>query len=329
MYRHFYRLSVPAILSLAVAACTTMPPGTGIPGGNTTGDNSGGTSGTGGGVGNSGGVTQSVAATQLEQLSLERINRARLHPGTEAANNGIAVDEGIPGLIDTSPKQPVALNAYLMQSARRHSQDMLNRDYFEHNTPEGLSPFDRMEAAGYVIATAGQNLAWRGTTGTVNELSTIENEHTDLFVDTGIAGRGHRVTMLNGDLREVGIGILRGQFTNNGTTYDSMMQTQDFGTSPNTGVFVMGVVYNDNNNNNQYDFGEGVANSNVQLDQTIKSTNAGGGYNFEFRAIGAFTLRFLSTNTSTTLNIGAGYNNTKVDLVDGTNIVINLGIGQF
>ncbi|MBI5762318.1 MAG: hypothetical protein HZA51_02200 [Planctomycetes bacterium] len=288
---------------------------------------SGGTPGTG--LGNPGTVTQSVSASLLEQLSLERINRARLHPATEAANNSISVDEGIPGQINTSPKQPVALNASLMQSARRHSQDMLTRDYFAHNTPEGLSPFDRMEAAGYVIATAGQNLAWRGTTGTINELSTVESEHTDLFVDTGIAGRGHRVTMLNGDLREVGIGILRGQFTNSGTTYDSMMQTQDFGTSPNTGVFVMGVVYNDNNNNNQYDFGEGIANSNVQLDNTIKSTNAGGGYNFEIRAVGAFTLRFLSTNTSTSLNIGTGYNNIKADLVDGTQIVINLGLGQF
>lgn len=329
MYRLFYRLVLPAAVSLALAACNTVPPGTGNLGGNSITNDSGGTSGTGGVVGNAGTVTQSIAATQYEQLSLERINRARLHPGTEAANNGIAVDEGIPGLIDPSPKQPVALNAYLMQSARRHSQDMLNRDYFAHDTPEGVSPFDRMEDAGYVIATAGQNLAWRGTTGTINELSTTESEHTDLFVDTGIVGRGHRVTMLNGNLREVGIGILRGQFTSNGTTYDSMMQTQDFGTSPNTGVFVLGVVYNDNNNNNQYDFGEGVANSNVQLGNSVKSTNSGGGYNFEVRAIGAFTLRFLSTNTSTTLNIGTGYNNVKVDLVDGTNIVVNLGLGQF
>ncbi len=329
MKRHFLRPIIAwSILVVWVGACTTAPIGTGIPGGSTTGGSTmGGTSGTG--AGTPGGVSQSVAATILEQLSLERVNRARLHPSTEASSNGIAIDEGIPGQLNTIPKQPLTFNTILMLTARRHSQDMLNRDFFEHVNPDGKSPFDRMGDAGYVIATAGQNLAWRGTTGTANELSMIEDEHVDLFVDSGIAGRGHRISMLNQDFREVGIGILRGSFTNSGTTYDSMMQSQDFGTSQGSGVFVLGVVYNDTNNNNRYDFGEGVANSNVQLGQVTKSTNAGGGYGFEVRAAGTYTLRFLVTNTTATLNLGTASNNIKIDLVDGTRVVVNLGLGQF
>ena len=43
---------------------------------------------------------------------------------------------------------------------------------------------------------AGENLAWRGTTGTVDQVTTVETEHVDLFVDSDIPDRGHRTTML-------------------------------------------------------------------------------------------------------------------------------------
>ncbi|HSW47501.1 MAG TPA: CvpA family protein, partial [Candidatus Saccharimonadales bacterium] len=48
-------------------------------------------------------------------------------------------------------KAGVALLAFdynLRDVARAHSQDMFERGYFSHYTPEGLSPFDRMEKAG-------------------------------------------------------------------------------------------------------------------------------------------------------------------------------------
>ena len=282
------------------AGCGLVPPGG---------------SGTGGG-----------GATLLEQLSLERINRARLRPGEEATASGILVDEGIPGQLNTTAKQPVALNAMLITAARTHSQDMLDRDYFEHNTPEGQSPFERMQAAGYAFTTAGENLAWRGTTGVLDETNTVEQQHTDLFVDTGIAGRGHRVTMLNNDYREVGIGILRGSYTQSGTNYDSIMQTQDYGTSTTDSTFILGVVYRDANSNGRYDYNEGVASSAVTLGAVSKPTNAAGGYSYEVLAAGTYTLSFAS-GASRALTIAAGAPNIKVDLVDDTNIVVNLGLG--
>lgn len=286
----------------------------------------GGAGGTGGAGTGGGGGAASVSATLLEQLSLERINRARLRPGEEATANGILVDEGIPGQLNTTPKQPVALNTMLNTAARSHSQDMLDRDYFAHDTPEGESPFDRMQAAGYVFSTAGENLAWRGTTGLLDEANTVEQQHVDLFVDTGIAGRGHRVAMLDNDYREVGIGVIRGGYTQGGTTYDSIMQTQDYGTSGAGSTFVLGVVYRDANGNGRYDYNEGVADSAVTLGSTSKTTNAAGGYSFEVLAAGTYTLRFAS-GAFQALTIAAGAPNIKVDLVDDTNIVVNLGLG--
>jgi hypothetical protein len=269
----------------------------------------------------------SVASTSLEQLSLERINRSRLRPAAEAAMFGIALDEGIPGLINPLPKQPLAMNAMLSAAAKLHSRDMINKDYFEHVSPLGVNPFQRMNNAGYMFLTAGENIAWRGTTGSVNEVSFVEKEHEDLFVDVGIVGRGHRVSMLNADFREVGIAVVRGSFTEASTAYDAVMQTQDFGTSVEDKPIVLGVVYNDSNNNGRYDAGEGVANQTVTMGGTSKSTGSGGGYAFVVNQPGAYTIRFTSGRT-VSVTLDAGDPNVKIDQIDNTRTLVNDGMGQ-
>ncbi|MGH7177488.1 MAG: hypothetical protein ACREJC_08925, partial [Tepidisphaeraceae bacterium] len=86
-------------------------------------------------------------------------------------------------------------------------------------------------------------------------------------------------------------------------------------------------VYNDLNNNNDYDYGEGIANTQVALDGVSKSTNAGGGYSFEVRDSGDHTLGFVESNKSLPISIQAGSPNLKVDLIDGNTLVINRGLG--
>lgn len=284
----------------------------------------GGCGTTGAGGTNSAGSDSSA----LEQLALELVNRARLRPAAEAALAGVGLNEGVPAdeQISTNPKQALAMNTSLTQAARQHGQDMLTRNYFEHNTPEGTTPFQRINAAGYLYAAAGENLAWRGTTGPLDEAATTEQEHIDLFVDAGVSDRGHRTTMLQAVFREVGIGIVRGNYTDGGTRFDALMQTQDYGTPTNAGTFVLGVVYNDGNANGRYDYGEGVANVGVTLGGTSKTTNAGGGYGFEVRAAGTYLLRF-APGPGQNLTINSGSLNIKADLVNSTDIVINLGLG--
>jgi hypothetical protein len=265
----------------------------------------------------------------LEQLALERINRARLRPGLEAAAAGIAINEGLtpPATLSVLPKQAVAMNPILRQTAVSHSRDMLNRNYFDHNDPGGSSPFDRMRLAGFAFVTAGENLAWRGTTATLDPVNTVEMQHDDLFIDAVVPGRGHRLVMLDARFREVGIGIVRGSFRReDGTVFtDSIMQTQDFGTSATDGIFVLGVVYNDANRNGQFDYGEGSANSPVTLNDMEESTNNGGGYSFRVTGSGNFTLRFASGQTRD-FDIQPGDANIKVDLVDGRRVIVNLGL---
>jgi uncharacterized protein YkwD len=54
---------------------------------------------------------------------------------------------------------PLAMNPILRCSSRLHSLDMFERDYFEHETPDGIDPFERMAEAGFVGSGGGENIA--------------------------------------------------------------------------------------------------------------------------------------------------------------------------
>ena len=91
---------------------------------------------------------------------------------------------------------PLAADPELTEVARRHSADMFARGYFAHDTPEGISPFDRMRAANVRFLTAGENLALAPT---------ISVAHTGLMNSPG-----HRANILRREFGRVGIGVMDG-----------------------------------------------------------------------------------------------------------------------
>src|SRR5438270_9722359 len=84
----------------------------------------------------------STTPTAVDQLLLEQLNDARANPA--AYGQSIGLD-----LSAVAPSQPLAFNPNLMQAAVDHSADMSNRAYFAHNTPEGVTPGQRMTNAGF------------------------------------------------------------------------------------------------------------------------------------------------------------------------------------
>jgi uncharacterized protein YkwD len=54
---------------------------------------------------------------------------------------------------------PLQLEPRLCDIAYEHAADMVVRSYFDHYTPEGVSPFGRMDEAHYPYGYAGENLA--------------------------------------------------------------------------------------------------------------------------------------------------------------------------
>ena len=92
--------------------------------------------------------------------------------------------------------RPLAPDPEMTEVARKHSADMFARGYFAHQTPEGLSPFDRMTGAGVGYRTAGENLALAPT---------LHVAHTGLMNSPG-----HRANILQPNFGRLGIGILDG-----------------------------------------------------------------------------------------------------------------------
>jgi hypothetical protein len=218
-----------------------------------------------------------------EQAHLEEINRARLNPSGEASRFNIDLNEGPPEeYISSLPVQPLTMNKRLLAVARAHSQDMLDQDYFEHDSPDLKTPYDRITESGYIHSSAGENLAFKGFTYKVNATDQILDMHGLLFVDDDYDGRGHRINMLLEHYREVGVGVAFGEYYSDGISYDnSFMLTCDFASASTTAdSFVLGVVYNDNNNDGLYTSGEGAGGVEITINTDYAETRSAsaGGY---------------------------------------------------
>lgn len=257
--------------------------------------------------------------TAREQYMLELINRARLDPKGEASRYGISLNEGVSSgnTISSASKQALAGNDALGFAAARHSDWMIDNDEFSHfeNAGPFYSPFDRMNNAGYSFTTAGENIGWVGTTGTLDLTKSIADIHENLFVDAGISGRGHRLNILEEDYREIGIGHATGDFKG----YNASMITQDFGASGST-RFITGVVYDDTNGNDFFTVGEQTAGRGVAGGSVAESTGAGGGYELGFTSAGSRTITFDLEAADITVTVALGERNAKVDVVNGDEI---------
>ncbi len=93
-------------------------------------------------------------------------------------------------------------NAQLQQAAQGHSEDMVDRDYFEHVSPGGDTPLSRMRAAGYIYSSqvgyeVGENIGW----------GTLWLATPDAIVAAWMASPGHRANILDAHFRDTAIGV--------------------------------------------------------------------------------------------------------------------------
>lgn len=257
--------------------------------------------------------------TAAEQAHLEAINQARANPQAEAARLGIDLFEGVDaGEIDGNPQPPLTLNTKLSRIARTHSKDMADRDYFAHNTPEGIDPFERMTEVGYEYKAAGENIANLFNTREIEAVGSSLQMHDSLFIDEGVAGRGHRVNILSPKFKEIGIGLADGQKVEGEFLYNTFYITTDFGTDKkDERSFVLGVVYDDQDGDDFYTAGEGLADVTVTVVETGEQTTTAnaGGYALPL-ADGQYTLNFTHpTQGEISHTITIAGNNVKVDVL--------------
>jgi uncharacterized YkwD family protein len=118
--------------------------------------------------------TNSSTLTAQEQEMLKLINQAR------AQNN-------VPAL---------QADMQVCNVARVKAQDMIDNNYFSHNSPKYGSPFDMMKAFNVNYVQAGENIAGN---------QTVQAAHNALMNSPG-----HRKNILNPEFTHIGLGIKSG-----------------------------------------------------------------------------------------------------------------------
>jgi uncharacterized protein YkwD len=90
---------------------------------------------------------------------------------------------------------PLSRNAALDRAALSHSQDMAAGDFMSHFGSDGSNPAQRIQAAGYLGSTWGENVAiWYASAQAV--------------MDAWMKSPGHRANILNPNFKEIGIAVV-------------------------------------------------------------------------------------------------------------------------
>ena len=132
---------------------------------------------------NSGSTTGQFAAYQKEVVDLVNVERTK---------------RGLSSL---------TLDSKVSNVATIKSQDMINKNYFDHNSPTYGSPFDMMKQFGVSYRAAGENIA-------MGQRSPKE------VVTAWMNSEGHRKNILNSSFTKIGVGVAQ---KSNGTLYWTQM----------------------------------------------------------------------------------------------------------
>ena len=120
-----------------------------------------------------------LAQSALELEVLRRTNQVRLERGL----------------------RPLQWDALAYKAATAHAQDMLRRNFFAHQNPEGLGAAERMRAAGVWEVVVGENLA------------SFEGYSDPEIPQRALAGwmnsPGHRANLLEPEFTHLGVALLR------------------------------------------------------------------------------------------------------------------------
>ncbi len=151
-------------------------------------------------------VTESLLANELPS-SPEYSNNKAL--------SAISVEYEVLSLVNEERNDDglhnLSWNQNLFASARAHSEDMANQDYFSHTGLDGRTPDQRIADAGYDARLTGENIAAGYSTPTE-------------VMAGWMTSPGHRANILDVDYCEIGVG-----YGYNSSSYYGYYWTQNFG----------------------------------------------------------------------------------------------------
>ncbi len=112
---------------------------------------------------------------------------------------------------------PLKLDPTLSQAAKNKGEDMLNKDYWAHVSPDGIEPWKFFLDAGYKYRYAGENLA-------------RDFSDSASIVSAWMASPTHRDNILSPKYEDIGLAVVEGDLAGTDTT----IVVQLFGTRLST-----------------------------------------------------------------------------------------------
>jgi uncharacterized protein YkwD len=281
--------------------------------------------------------------TARAQELLELVNRMRQAPANELSlllNSGDSEIEQALAFFNVDrtllaqqwttllPSAPLAWSEALATSAAGHNQQMIAANRQAHQLPGEQGIYDRAVTAGYTGTIVGENIYAFS--------ESVLFTHAGFAIDWGddpssIGGiqtpAGHRLAITSNRYREIGIAIDDENIAS--TAVGPLVVTQDFGnrTALNGKGWLLGVAFQDLDQDNFYDAGEGAAGIQVQVTKqdvtqpVITETMAAGGYQTLLDP-GQYQLRFLKGD------LLLGSRSFAIDAQQPANVKIDLKLDQ-
>ena len=115
--------------------------------------------------------------------------------------------------------QPLKTNDKLVQAALQKAQDMLNKNYFAHTSPNGITPWYWLDRTGYKYMAAGENLAKDFT-------------DSEILHQAWMNSSTHKANILNKKYQEIGIAVIEGEINGKKT----VLAVQFFGSTSSSKI---------------------------------------------------------------------------------------------
>ena len=98
---------------------------------------------------------------------------------------------------------PLTWDNSLRDVARAHSADMLVKNYFSHNSPDGRTPHDRIRAGCRLpLSMTGENI-WMSRSRPLGDTRQLAR----IIVDNWMSSPGHRTNLLHPQFTDIGVGV--------------------------------------------------------------------------------------------------------------------------
>lgn len=101
-------------------------------------------------------------------------------------------------------KGPLALNSTMRGFARDKSKEMIELNYFSHNSPRNGYIGDILSKNGIKYKNVGENIAMQQGGETISSYDMAKK-----FMDMWMNSSGHRANILNGDYTNLGVGVAK------------------------------------------------------------------------------------------------------------------------